>query len=129
MYQEIRQLLVEAAYIELAMAANRDLFDEALPLDFLEQAYQRLKRHKVPFAGALKIAGSALPRPYPDDAIYLRHLATNRDGLHRRFGTIRSKLVDLLKALMSGKDLQEPSQSPHYPARCWRLLVYLGGSP
>ena len=50
--EEIRQLLVDAAYVELARAANRDLFDEALPLDFSEQAYQRLKRHKVPFSGA-----------------------------------------------------------------------------
>src|SRR5690606_13699246 len=50
--EEIRQLLVEAAYVELALAANRDLFDDPLPLDFSEQAFQRLKRHKVPFAGA-----------------------------------------------------------------------------
>jgi hypothetical protein len=47
--------LIEAAYVELALAANRDLFDEALPLDFSEQAYHRLKRHKVPFAGAIMV--------------------------------------------------------------------------
>ena len=72
MTEEIRQLLVEAAYVELALAANRDLFDDALPLDFSEQAYQRLKRHKLPFAGAMKLAGIGLPKPRPDDSLYLR---------------------------------------------------------
>lgn len=94
--EEVRQLLIEAAYIELALAANRALFDEALPLDFSEQAYQRLKRHKVPFAGALKIAGTRLPRPCPDDAPYLRYRDSKKDVLHRRFDAIRSKLTDRL---------------------------------
>ncbi len=49
--EEIRQFLVEAAYIELALASHRDLFDEALPLDFSDAAFQRLKRHKVPLPG------------------------------------------------------------------------------
>jgi hypothetical protein len=61
--EEVRQLLTEAAYVELAIANHRDLFDENMPLDFSEQAYHRLKRHGIPLAGAIKLAGQGLPRP------------------------------------------------------------------
>jgi hypothetical protein len=98
--EEIRQLLVEAAYIELAQAMNRDLFDEAMPLDFSEQAYQRLKRHKVPFAGALKAVGAGLPRPRPEDTLFVRLRGQKRDVLTRRFDAIRGKLVERLTELM-----------------------------
>ncbi|MBX3412594.1 MAG: DEAD/DEAH box helicase family protein [Pirellulales bacterium] len=98
--EEIRQLLADAAYTELAMASNRDLFDEQMPLDFSEQAYERLKRHKVPFAGALKIAGQNLPAPRATDPLYIRLRDSKRDLLTRRFEAVRNKLTDRLKELM-----------------------------
>jgi hypothetical protein len=97
--EEIRQLLVEAVYVELALAANRGLFDEGLVLDFSEEAYQRLKRHKVPFAGALRVAGTGLPRPRPDDPLYLRLRESKRDALMRKFEAVRSKMTDRLRQL------------------------------
>ncbi len=91
--EEIRQLLTQAAYIELAQAANRELFDEEdMPLDFSDMAYERLKRHKFPFAGAIKQIGGGLPRPRPEDKFYLQVNALRRDVLTRRFEAIRSKL-------------------------------------
>lgn len=101
--EEVRQLLTEAAYAELAMAANRDLFDEPLPLDFSEAAYQRLKRHKVPFSGALKLAGANLPKPRSDDPVYLRLRETKRDALKRRFDVIRDKLIERLGELVDAQ--------------------------
>jgi superfamily II DNA or RNA helicase len=101
--EEIRQLLVDAAYIELARAANRDLFDEDLPLDFSEQAYQRLKRYKAPFAGALKTVGTGLPKPRGDDASYLRWRDAKKDVLTRRFDAIRTRMNDRLRELMEAK--------------------------
>ena len=98
--EEIRQLLVEAAYVELGQATNHDLFDEAMPLDFSESAYQRLKRHKVPFSGALKMVGDGLPIPRPDDSLFLRLRDSKRDVLTRRFEAIRGKLTDRLRELM-----------------------------
>jgi hypothetical protein len=97
--EEIRQLLVEAVYVELALAANRGLFDEGLVLDFSEEAYQRLKRHKVPFAGALRVAGTGLPRPRPDDPLYLRLRESKKDALMRKFEAVRSKMTDRLRQL------------------------------
>lgn len=105
--EEIRQLLSEAAYVELALAANRDLFDDALPLDFSEQAYQRLKRHKVPFAGAMKVVGTKLPKPRPDDSRYLRLRDSKKDVLMRRFEAIRGTLIDRLGELMEARKKAE----------------------
>ena len=105
--EEIRQLLAEAAYVELALASNRDLFDEALPLDFSEQAYQRLKRHKVPFSGAIKLVGAGLPKPRPDDSLYLRLRESKKDVLTRRFDAIRGKLIDRLGELMDARKKME----------------------
>jgi hypothetical protein len=100
--EEIRQLLTQAAYIELAQAAVRDLFDEEeLPLDFSDQAYERLKRHKYPFSGALKQVGGRLPRPRPEDSFYLKMKASKRDVLTRRFEAIRTRLGDRLHQLVA----------------------------
>ncbi|GIW55581.1 MAG: hypothetical protein KatS3mg082_1985 [Nitrospiraceae bacterium] len=97
--EEIRQLLLEAVYIELALAANRGLFDEGLVLDFSAEAYQRLKRHKIPFAGALRLAGTDLPKPCPDDPLYLRLKDLRSDALMRKFEAVESKMKDRLRRL------------------------------
>jgi len=99
--EEIRQLLIEAAYVELARASHRDLFDEDLPLDFSEQAYQRLKRHKVPFAGALRLFGAGLPPPRRDDSLYVKLRDCKTEVLTRRFDAIRSKLTDRVRDLVN----------------------------
>lgn len=108
--EEIRQLLVEAAYVELARAANRDLFDEGFVVDFSEQAYQRLKRHKVPFAGALKLVGASLPVPRRDDPLYVRLLESHKDVLTRRFEAIRGKLADRLRELIAARNQADGAQ-------------------
>lgn len=123
--EEMRQLLVEAAYVELALATNRELFDEALPLDCSEQAYQRLKRHKVPFAGAIKVAGTGLPRPRPDDPLFVRLSASRKDTLVRRFDAVRGKLTDRLRELIEARNHpivtsnDTPGAQPIF--RCYRV--------
>ena len=103
--EELRQLVTQAVYIELAQAVNRDLFDdEQLPVDFSDQAYERLKRHKYPFAGALKQISGPLPRPHPEDEFYLKMKASKRDVLTRRFDTIRAKLGERLHQLVAAKE-------------------------
>ena len=100
--EEIRQLLTQAAYIELAQAVNRDLFDEEeMPLDFSDQAYERLKRHKYPLSGALKRVGGSLPRPRPEDSFYLKMKASKRDVLTRHFDAIRARMGDRLHQLVA----------------------------
>jgi SNF2 family DNA or RNA helicase len=125
--EEIRQLLLEAAYIELALAGNRDLFDEALPLDFSEQAYQRLKRHKVPFSGAMKLVGTGLPKPRSDNPQYLRLRESKKDLLTRRFDAIRAKMTDRLRELMAAQNSaaanQVDSQSESITLECFGMTA------
>lgn len=108
--EEIRQLLVEAVYIELARAAHGELFDEGLVLDFSEETYQRLKRHGVPFPGALRVAGTGLPRPRPDHPLYQRLRESKREALVRKFEALREKMTDRLRQLMAAQ--KEPPSTP-----------------
>lgn len=123
--EEVRQLLVEAAYVELALATHRDLFDEALPLDFSDDAFQRLKRHKVPFAGAMKLAGANLPRPRPDDPLYVRLRESRKDVLVRRFDAIRGKLSDRLSALIDARTKSE--QAKQFPQTSGTVAIGILG--
>jgi hypothetical protein len=52
--EEIRQLLLESAYIELAKAAQPDLFDDLPSAEFSVVAIENLKRHGYPFKGATR---------------------------------------------------------------------------
>ena len=100
--EAIRQLLLLAAYVELAQTANRGLFDEGedLPLDFSEEAIRRLKRHKIPFAGALKLVDVTGLRPSPDDPKYIKLRDSYPDVLTRRFEATRIKLGEVLGRLV-----------------------------
>ncbi len=110
--EEIRQLLSQAAYVELAQAASRDLFDDYMPLDFSEAAYDRLKRHKVPFAGALRLINTGLPRLRADDPFFLRMKDSKRDVLTRRFEAIKTRLSDRLRQLVEAKRGGGPTGQP-----------------
>ena len=100
--EAIRQLLLQAAYVELAQTANRGLFDdgEVMPLDFSDQAIRRLKRHKIPFAGALKLVDVSDIQPRSDDPKYIRLRDTYPDLLTRRFELMKVKLAELLSTLV-----------------------------
>ena len=107
----IRQLLLLAAYVELAQTANRGLFDEGddLPLDFSEQAIRRLKRHKIPFAGALKLVDVSDIRPRSDDPKYIRLRDNYPDVLTRRFEATRIKLGEYLGQLVQAQQISPPT--------------------
>ena len=99
--EDVRRLLLEAAYIDLARAAQRDLFDDQTPMDFSPQAYENLKRHKVPFAGAIRVVGADMPAPRPEDPFFQKMRNARKDVLTRRFEGVRSRLVERLRELMS----------------------------
>ena len=103
--EAIRQLLLQAAYIELAQTANRGLFDEGedLPLDFSNEAIRRLKRHKIPFAGALKLVDVSDMQPRPEEPKYIRLRDSYPDVLTRRFDATKVKLCETLGQLVQAQ--------------------------
>ncbi|MBE3070348.1 MAG: hypothetical protein IMZ66_08940 [Planctomycetes bacterium] len=96
---EVGQLLLQSAYVELAIAAKPELFDDAPPLDFSEQAVRRLARHKYPFAGALRLVNPGDLCPRSDDHFYRRLCESPRSALTKRFEAIRDRLGETLQRL------------------------------
>jgi superfamily II DNA or RNA helicase len=96
---EVGQLLIQAAYVELAIAAKPELFDDAPPLDFSEEAVRRLARHKYPFAGALRLVNPGDLCPRSDDHFYCRLCEFPRSTLTKRFEAIRDRLGETLQQL------------------------------
>jgi len=97
----IRHLLLEALYIELAQAAYRDLFHDNGPIEFSPKAYEHLKRHTVPFAGAIRIVANDLPSPRSDDPIFGKIRGARKDVLTRRFEGVRVRLMERLREVMN----------------------------
>ena len=74
-----------------------------MPLDFSEEAIRRLKRHKIPFAGALKLVDVSDIRPQSDDPKYVKLRDSYPDVLTRRFEATKLKLGDLLGQLVQAQ--------------------------
>jgi superfamily II DNA or RNA helicase len=99
--EEARDLLVQAAYVDLARAAADGLFGADGTAGFTPETISRLRRHKVPFAGALKkipVDGLTLS---PTDPRYVSIAQARRDGLDRRFEAIKTRLAEVLTQYMS----------------------------
>ncbi len=99
--EEARDLMVQAAYVDLARTAGDGLFAAEGTAGFTPETISRLRRHKTPFAGALKkipVDGLTLS---PTDPRYLHIAQTRRDILDRRFEAIRGRLGEVLTHYMS----------------------------
>lgn len=114
--EDIRQLLAEAALADLAKATQPDLFEDQAPVDFSEQAYVNLRRHGVPFPGALRIAGVDLPKPEPDDQTFLHLKGLRRDTLVRRFDALKSRLSERLRDYVALRGASKPVADDGLPA-------------
>ena len=57
----------------------------------------------------MKLVGTGLPKPRPDDSLYLRLRDSKKDVLTRRFDAIRGKLIDRLGELMDARKKMENS--------------------
>ena len=78
--EEIRQFLVEAAYVELALAANRDLFDEASAAGLLRASVPTAEATQGALCGCDEAPRSGLPKPRSDDSMYLRFRESGKDA-------------------------------------------------
>ena len=99
--EEIRQLLLHAAYIDIAKSTDSELFDG--PVHFGVEAITRLGRYGYPFAGALRVVSIAGLKPGPEDVFYQRLLGSAPGALTQRFEAVKLKLGASLKELMQAK--------------------------
>jgi len=126
--EEIRQLLQEAAYVELARAHQRDLFDQSVQLDFSPQTYEHLRRQKVPFAGAMRLVGNDLPSLRPEDPLYLNLRDARKDVLTRRFEGTRTRLINSLRRLVELRRVHTERGQRTAASNTPTFLEYLGGA-
>ncbi|MFQ6040921.1 MAG: helicase-related protein, partial [Candidatus Poribacteria bacterium] len=101
--EEGRQILLRAAFIELAMAQQVGLFGDAVSLTFNEDAVKALRRHKYPFAGLLKLVDTEGLRPTPTHPFYLKIQGASVESLSQRFRNIREQAAALLDQLANLK--------------------------
>ena len=97
--EEVRQLLLQAAYIELALSEQQGLFAETEAMDFSLDAITRLKRHGYPFAGMLKLVSVDGLRPSPTDPYFQKVQGQSAESLRGRFNALCEKAKDLLGRL------------------------------
>jgi hypothetical protein len=97
-----RHLLLQATYIDLAMASRTGLFDNAPNLaGFSEDAVRALKRHGYPFAPLLKLVDTEGVRPDPTDAVWAKMQDASPDVLQKKFEAIKKPIIELIQRLVS----------------------------
>jgi hypothetical protein len=97
-----RYLLLQATYIDLAMAARTGLFDKTPNLaGFSEDAVRTLKRHGYPFAPLLKLVDSEGVRPDPTKPVWAKMQDASPDVLQKKFEAIKKPIIELIQKLVS----------------------------
>ena len=104
--EEARQILLQAAYVELAIGQQADLFGPEIVVDFSEDALQRLARHGYPFKGLLAIVDIEGVRPRATDDFFQRIQNHKIEPLKRRFEGIRERAKDLLRRMASQEKIE-----------------------
>jgi superfamily II DNA or RNA helicase len=98
--ERVRQVLLRAALVELALGQRPDLFRGApLPWEFSEEAVRGLRRHKYPFAPLFHLVETAGLTPLPTDPYFIGCQSESVDVLRRRFEQLRLRAVELVKQL------------------------------
>ena len=104
-----RQLLLEATYIDIAMARYTSLFEQPPNLaGFTEDAVKALKRLGYPFAPLLRLVDTENLKPIPSDPAWARVQDASRESLRKKFEAIKNPIAYLLHKLKpptSGKPL------------------------
>jgi hypothetical protein len=94
--EEVRDLLLQAAYIELLKAAAEGMFATDGGAGFSVETVRRLRRHKFPFAGALKAVAVDGLKPSATDPKYVKLAQTRPDQLDRRFEAVKNRIAEVL---------------------------------
>jgi len=95
-----RHLLLEATYIDLAMARYLGLLEQPPNLaGFTEDAVKALKRCGYPFAPLLRLVGTENITPIPSDPTWARVQDASHESLKKKLEAIKKSIADLLHKL------------------------------
>ena len=68
------------------------------------ETVRRLRRHKFPFAGALKAVAVDSLKPSPTDRKYVKLAQARPDHLERRFEAVKNRIAELLPVYVTVAD-------------------------
>jgi hypothetical protein len=109
--EQARQVLLQAASVELAMGQQPELFEkEALPMAFTQEAVTGLRRHGYPFAPLLRLVNVEGLQPSPTDPFYTKIQAESRESLKRQFVVLRERAAGLVSVLANAPVQEETTQ-------------------
>lgn len=109
-----RHLLLQATYIDLAMAPLSGLYDRQPNLNgFTEEAVRALRRHGYPFAPLLVLVGTDGISPTPSDEAWARVQGASRESLQKKFDALKEPVAELVQKLSNrSKGNNERLESP-----------------
>jgi superfamily II DNA or RNA helicase len=122
--EEIRDLLVQAAYVELVKASADGLYATDRGAGFSLEAVRRLRRHKFPFAGTLKAVPLDGLTLSPTDPKYAKLAQLRGDQLDRRFEAIRNRLATLLAQYVEAVGAEGPAKQEAVADPDYRVVAY-----
>ena len=98
-----RQVLVRTALVEVALAAQVDLFEAAMNVSFGNDAVQDLKRHNFPFKPLLVIAEAPDLEATATDAYWQAVQGRPKDDLKRRWEALRRQATEIVERYVAWK--------------------------
>jgi hypothetical protein len=125
--EEIRDLLLQAAYVELAKTAAEGIFAGDSGAGFSIESVRRLRRHKVPFAGSLKVVTVDGLRLSATDPKYVKLAQSRSDQLDRRFEAIKNRLAELLSQFVAFTAKTAEGASEVSPTQAVRIAIFQTG--
>jgi hypothetical protein len=122
--EEIRDLLLQAAYVELVKTTAEGMFASDGGAVFSVETVRRLRRHKFPFAGALKAVAVDGLTPSPTDPKYVKFAQARPDQLDRRFEALRNRIAELLPRYVEAAEGGAKTSPAPAPGPESRVTVY-----
>jgi len=106
LHETARQVLVRAAYLELALAQQPELGEEIVAPAFSIEAIRRLGRHRYPFSGLLRLVPLQGLQLSPVAQEYLELAGASAEVLRGKFEAEKQRAGELLARLAGWNDAQ-----------------------
>jgi superfamily II DNA or RNA helicase len=108
--EEIRDLLLQAAYVEFVKTTADGMFAPDGLTSLSVETVRRLRRHKFPFAGALRAVAVDGLTPSAKDPKYIKLAQAPAHQLDRRFEALKSSIAELLPRYVEAtREVARPS--------------------
>ncbi|MBN1856437.1 MAG: DEAD/DEAH box helicase family protein [Dehalococcoidia bacterium] len=97
--EKARLLLLQATYVDLAMSAQRGLFDQGNLAGFTEDAVLNLRRHGYPFAPLIRLVGTEGIKPTPTDSDWTSIQDMSGAAMKRKWDALSESAGEMVRGI------------------------------